>query len=179
MVPNCDMCPLTTLTPDTSIGNTVDLNDAASQRLQNSKTVECQLKETYKRIAETEANIYVFKTLKSLNLATNDITNFVKKQTIHKRVIVRPDLKVQKIAMKSKIADAVAFAERLRKLRNSLKKKVSRKYADRKSKGRRVLDSLLKVYRQLKESEMKDAKDKIDHIVNREKTKKSLKTAPS
>lgn len=79
MVIDCDMCPLTTLTPDTHIGNTVDFNDADSNRLQNSKTVECKLKETYKRLAETEANIYVFKTLLSLNLATNDITNFVKK----------------------------------------------------------------------------------------------------
>ena len=179
MVIDCDMCPLTTLTPDTHIGNTVDFNDAVSHRLQNPKTVECKLKETYKRLAETEANIYVFKTLLSLNLATNDITNFVKKQTIHKRVIVRPDLRVQKTAMKSKIADAIAFAGRLRKLRDSLKKKVSRKYADRKSKGRRVLESLLKVYRQFKESEIEDAKSKIDHIVNKEKIQKSLKVAPS
>ena len=35
------------------------------------------------------------------------------------------------------------------------------------------------MYRQFKESEIEDAKSKIDHIVNKEKIQKSLKVAPS
>ena len=66
-----------------SVENNPCFNDVSAKPTQNSKTVECQLKLTYQKLAETEANIYLFTKLKSLNLATNDVTNFILKQTIH------------------------------------------------------------------------------------------------
>ena len=69
-------------------------NDAPS-RVQNSKTVECQLRMIYEKLAETEANVLLFTTLRSMKLATNDVKNFIKKQVIHKRVQTKPDIKVQ------------------------------------------------------------------------------------
>ena len=80
--------------------------------------------------------------------------------------------------MQSKLSDALVFASRLRKQRDRLKQKLSRKYCENKSKHRRVLDSLVKVYRSKKEIEMNDAKKKIDHYISREKLDKSLKKAP-
>ena len=97
------------------------MNDAPAQPVQNLKTVECQLRMTYEKLAETEANVYIFNTLKGMNLATNDVKNFVRKQTIHKRVQTKPDSKVQNAAMRSKLSDALAFAKRLRQKRNTLK----------------------------------------------------------
>ena len=70
-------------------------NDAPSIRVQNSKTVECQLRMIYEKLAETEANVLLFTTLRSMKLATNDVKNFIKKQVIHKRVQTKPDIKVQ------------------------------------------------------------------------------------
>ena len=55
-------------------------NDVQAGPAQNSKTVECQW--TYELLAVTEANIVIFNTLMKLNLATNDIKNFISKQVL-------------------------------------------------------------------------------------------------
>ena len=78
--------------------------------------------------------------MKSMGIATNDVSNFVKKQTIHKRVNQAPDTRVQRIAMHSKLADAIAFASRLRRERDMLKKRVSKKYSGSTALGRRLLE---------------------------------------
>ena len=62
------------------------INDAVETSLQNIKTVECRLRRTFEKIADTEANIHLFETLKRMGLATNDVSNFFKKQENHKRV---------------------------------------------------------------------------------------------
>ena len=174
-----DMSPLTTLTPNDIVWENKNLNDADPVSLQNNRSVECRLKETYRRIAVTEANVFLFTTLKNLNLATNDVANFVKKQTIHKRVNSRPDLKVQKTAMQSKLADSLVYASRLRRQRDSLKKKLSSKFgASGKSRCRRILDGLNRYYKKFKETEIQDAKKKVDHYLNRQKAQKCLKVAP-
>ena len=98
----------------TWLNSKVDSNDAPAKPVQNIQTVECQLRRTYERLAGTEANIYLFTTLKGLKLATNDVMNFVKKQTLHKRVLTKPDPKVLQAAMKSKLRDALAFAKKMR-----------------------------------------------------------------
>ena len=82
------------MTTDLSICNTSNLNDAVQSSQQNLKTVECRLRSTYRKIAETEGNIYLFSRLKSMGLATNDVYNFIQKQTIHKRASSNLDLKV-------------------------------------------------------------------------------------
>ena len=85
---------LTTVTADLLVCPSKFTNDAGSSSQQNVKTVECRLGLTYKKLAETEANIFLFKTLKQMGLATNDVSNFIKKQTIHKRVNGGPDFKL-------------------------------------------------------------------------------------
>ena len=106
-----------------SVCDNLNLN-VVDPGLQRNKTVECQLEKMYCKIAATEANIELFATLLSLGLATNDVKNFVQKQTIHKRVSSKPDLKVQRLAMRSKLSDACAHAKRLRQERDALKKRV-------------------------------------------------------
>ena len=48
--------------------------------------VEGQLWVTLRLLAATEGNIHLFNSLKNKNLATNDVSNFIKKQTIHRKV---------------------------------------------------------------------------------------------
>ena len=119
---------LTTTNQANPVWENLKLNDVPASLALNSKTVECQLKKTYELLADTEANIDMFDALIKLNLATNDVLSFINKQTIHKKVVRQPDLKVQKLAMSSKISDAVAFSKRLRKQRDILKARVSKKY---------------------------------------------------
>ena len=155
------------------------LNDAPAQPVQNLKRVECQLRMTYEKLAETESNIYTFNTLKGMNLATNDVKNFVQKQTIHKRVQTKPDFKVQKAAMRSKLSDALAFAKRLRQRRDTLKSRLVKKFACKRSEGRRVLDNLVTHYKNYKIKEMSEAKIKINHILEKEKLDKVIREAPA
>ena len=102
-------------------------NDVKEISSQNEKSVECKLKSVYEKIAATEANILLFETLKSMNLATHDVRNFVVKQSNQKRISCPPDLRVQRNAMHSKLSDACAFAKRLRRERDVLKKRLSKK----------------------------------------------------
>ena len=88
----------------------------------NAKTVKCRILKTNEKLAATEANVYLLTKLKTLDLATNDVTNFLQKQTQHKRVLSGPDLRVQKAAMQNKLADALVFARKLRHERDTLKK---------------------------------------------------------
>ena len=101
-----------TLTTDNQVNLDLEnpnLNVVQAGPAQNEKTVECRLKRTYELLAVTEANIEMFDALIKLNLATNEVMNFVNNQTIHKRVDKKPDLRVQKHAMKSKISDSIAI----------------------------------------------------------------------
>ena len=61
------------MTPNMSVSIVEkSLNDVLAQPRQNNKPVECRLKLTYQKLAATEAKIYMFSTLKSMNLSTND-----------------------------------------------------------------------------------------------------------
>ena len=107
-----DFGTLTTNTADYLVSEDKFNNDV-NNGSQNVKTVECRLGQTFKKLAETEGNIYLFKSLKTLGLATNDVHNFIRKQTLHKRVCSKPDYKLQKSAMRSKMTDAISYAVRL------------------------------------------------------------------
>ena len=151
-----------TLTTDTPVNSTWDkpsLNDVPASHAQNNKSVECQLERTYGLLAETEANIEMFNVLMKLGLATNDVFNFVNKQTIHKRIEKQPDLKVQKLAMRSKLSDALAYSSRLRRLRDIQKARVSKKYPG--SHGRRLLDYMVRDYRIHKKTKVEENRVKI------------------
>ena len=170
---------LTTMTPNSPIWRSVELFDnAPAQPRHNSKTVECQLRLTLEKIAATEANIHMFMNLMSMDLATNDVNSFVMKQVCHKRVNSRPDLKVQKAAMKSKLIDVLSYAKRLRQQRESLRKRLVRR-ADSKSKAKKVVDDLLNHYHQTKKVEFAEANRKIEHIKWKDLRNKEIKTAPT
>ena len=67
------------------------------------------MERTYELLAVTEVNVVMCDALIKLKLATNDVKSFISKQIIHKRVDRKPDLKVKKHAMRSKLLDAVRF----------------------------------------------------------------------
>ena len=154
------------------------MNDAPGIQVQNTKTVECRLRKVYGNLAVTEANIEMFNILIKKNLATKDVTSFVKKQAIHKRVSSKPDPRVQHIAMRSKLYDACAQARKLRLERDTLKRRLARKYETRKSVGRRVLDGLVRDYRSYKEAELQAKKKKIMIIQQNQEVEKEITSAP-
>ena len=152
-------------------------NDAG-QAQHNIKTVECQLERTFEKLAATEANMEMFNTLIKLNLATNDIRNFVLKQTTHKRTSKTPDLKTQRVAMLSKLKDACCFASRLRQQRDTLKTQLAKKYSSKKALGRRILTGLVKKYRQCRQNELNECRKKVDHLKSKNDMDKLIRTAP-
>ena len=105
---------------------------------------------TLRKLAVTEGNLHLLTTLKKLGLSTNDVSNFVDKQLIHKKVVTQSDSKVRRVAMHSKIVDASAYAKRLRQEKNLWRKRLFKKYQGNKSKGRRVMDELLQKYKHQK-----------------------------
>ena len=167
---------LTTKTPSIDAWSNDNSNDG--QHAQNSKTVECQLGRTYEQLADTEANIELFNALINLDLATYDVKKFIVNQSNHKRVDVVPDLKVQRQAMrsKSKLHDAIAFSSKLRRKRDVLKSRISKKYKG--AMCRRILDKLVKVYRDRKRSKIDANRSKIDHLKHKNQLEKALRTAP-
>ena len=163
-----------------SVHNVVESisNDVQSQIVQNIKTVECRLEETYGRLAESEALVELFSKLIKHNLATNDVKNFVQKQSIHKRVYSGPDPKVRKAAMKSKLLDAIANSRRLRIDRDTLKRRLAKKYASRKSLCRRIQEDLVKKYRMIKNEKLLANENKFSHIQQKSLLSRSMKSAP-
>ena len=145
---------------------------------QKKQTVEGRLWRTYKALAATESNVYLFNTLKKQGLATNDVRHFVEKQTTNKKVKVFADNRVKKSAMQSKLTDALAYAKRLRQDKNLYKNKVSTKYRNSVAKGRRVMDEIYKRYLSLRESQMETAKKKVKWYREREVMTKSIIEAP-
>ena len=146
---------------------------------QNMTKVEGKLWETLRVLAGTEGNIYLFSTLKSLGLATNDVRNFVQKQTIHKRIEKSVDGRLKRVAMQSKLRDACAFAKRLRQDKNCLKRKILMKYRTDKAKGRRIIKDMIMRYRKLKLVEKSDADKKISLYREKNELERSLKVAPT
>ena len=59
----------------------IDVIDTVPAMAQTTKTVEGRLMETLKKLAATEGNLYLFNTLKGMGLSTNNVTNFVLKQS--------------------------------------------------------------------------------------------------
>ena len=167
------------MTPDSNIRNSENsVNDATVNTGQNSKTVECQLRLTYQKLAAEEARIHLFSTLKSMDLSTNDVTSFINGQTIHKRVLVRPDVKVQKAAMNSKLLDSLTFARKLRRRRDMLKKKLCRKYQQSPSKSRKICSEMVDFYHDSKKVELRHANNKIERIKIKSLSEKVIKKAP-
>ena len=142
------------------------------------ETVEGKLWKTFSALAATEGNIYLFDALIKRGLATNDVANFVSKQSLHKRKNSCVDDKVSKLAMKSKLVDALAFAKKLRQDKNVAKKAVLKKYRSQKLKGRNIVSSIVQRYRQTRYIEVEAAKSKIIHLAEKNDARKVKKQAP-
>ena len=127
----------------------VDLIDTVPVKGQNTKTVEGRLMVTLRKLAVTEGNLHLLSSLKKRGLSTNDVTHFVVKQTLHKKVDREIDNKVRMSAMTSKIVDATAYAKRLRQEKNTIRSRVLKKYQGSKSKGKRIVDNMDKRYRDI------------------------------
>ena len=116
-----------------------NLNLNAVPKAQKQKSVEGRLWVTLEQLAGTESNIHLFSTLKKLGLSTNDVKHFVRKQSIHKRANKAEDIRLKRVAMQGKLADACAYAKRLRQSKNELKRKVLNKYQNRISEVRGII----------------------------------------
>ena len=110
------------------ISESSNVFETVPARAQKIKSVEGRLWEAYGDLAVTEANVHFLCKLHQSGLSTNDVKNFAKKQTTHKRTDKSTDHKVVKSAMKSKVVDALAQAKRIRQQKNLLKKRVEKKY---------------------------------------------------
>ena len=144
---------------------------------QKHKSVEGKLWEVFGAIARTEANMYLFGTLKSLGLCTNDVGNFVSKQRVHKKASLAVDTRVMRSAMHSKLTDACMHAKRLRQEKNKLKGKVLKKYQD-KNVAKKILSNMVRKYRIVKSKALLKADKKISLYKERDVLEKSLKSAP-
>ena len=158
--------------------NPYSSNDVQAMPIQNSKTVECKLRMTYEKLADTEANIFLFTRLRSMNLGTNDVTNFVRKQSAHKKASNKLDLKVLRTAMKSKMVDAIAFSKRLRQQRDSSKKRLIKKHSNNTNHGRKILQNLVSHYTNYKRKAMCEARMKIEHLKEKDVLNHVTQKAP-
>ena len=157
---------------------TVDYLDTVPAKAHKTKTVEGRLCETLRKLAATEGNLHLFATLKRLGLSTNDVSSFVEKQLIHKKVVSHSDPKLRRVAMHSKLVDASAYAKRLRQEKNTWKQRIFKKYQGNKSKGKRVVDELLQKYKHQKLLEYEDADRKIKFYMDKSELNKSMKEIP-
>ena len=155
------------------------IKTVSDSKTQKSKTVEGQLWGTFRALAEAEGRVYLLSKLKSLGLATNDVKNFTEKQVVHKKMSSSIDFRVLKTAMRSKLSDACAHAKLLRQTKNTQKNRLTKKYMLHRSKGKHILDDMVKRYRQLKILEIRKAENKVGLYRERNEVEKSLRQAPN
>ena len=108
------------------------------------KTVEKQLKEICMKLNETEANVEMFCNMVKNGVATNDVRNFVSKQTDMKRTNNKYDLKFSRTVMRRKLNDACAQASRLRRTKNEIESLLTEKHGYSKSKLRNLVHRVKK-----------------------------------
>ena len=83
--------------------------------------VKEQLLRVCKRLNDTEANIEMFSQMVRCGVATNDIRNFVMRQSEMKKTSKKYDVKLSKSAMRRKLNDACPQVSRLRRTKNKLR----------------------------------------------------------
>ena len=108
------------------------------------KKVEKQLKDVCTKLNETEANINMFGHMIRNGIATNDVRNFVSKQSDMKRMSNKYDQRLSKTAMRRKINDACAQALRLRRMKNDMLLLLTEQYGYSKSKLRNLMNRVKK-----------------------------------
>ena len=106
--------------------------------------MEEQLKGTCKRLNETEAVVEMFSQMIRNGVATNDVRNFVAKQSDMKKANNKYDLKLSKTAMRRKLNDACAQASRLRRTKKEIESILTDQHKYSKSKLRNVIHRVMK-----------------------------------
>ena len=111
---------------------------------QDPKLVEEQLKKVCERLRITEVNIGMFSQMVKNEVATNDVRNFVAKQSNMKKASEKFDMKLCNSVMKRKLNDACALASRLRSSKNRLRVILSDKFKYSNSKCRNIINRVNK-----------------------------------
>ena len=145
----------------------------------NQKSVEGKLRETLLKLADSEAKVHLFSTLKRSGLATNDVRSFIEKQVNHKKIKKFEDARVKKCAMHSKLMDALSLSKRLRQTKNSMKERVLKKYQCNRAKGRKIIKDLICKYHDHKSTLLAEANKKIEFYKAKNELKKTTKEAPA
>ena len=96
-------------------------------------------REVCMKLAETESNILMFNSMIRRHVATNDVKQFAIKQAAQCRVYKSISLKLEKVAMKLKRADALAYAKRLRQEKYKIKQNLISTFEDKK-KAKKIID---------------------------------------
>ena len=81
------------------------------------------------KIAETQANILMFNSMIRKNIATNDIKQFSQKQAAQCRVYLKPNPKLERVAMMNMRADLLAHIKRLRQVKDRTKRSLISLYS--------------------------------------------------
>ena len=116
-------------------------------------------------IAETESNIIMFNKMIRGGVSTNDIRHFSVKQAAQCRIYTKTNLHMEKIAMKHKRKDALAFVKRLRQEKHRTKLSLEMIYEDDRKKVRTIIDRINRRASDYKVW-LKEAKQqKIDHLI--------------
>ena len=156
----------------------LNLNSVPEIQTPMTKTVEGRLWVTLRTLADTEGNIKLFNTLKSLGTATNDVRNFVLKQSKHRRVNNCIDAKVMRVAMTSKLKDAYAYAKRLRQDKNIIKSRILKKYRNSSTEGKKVISKLISKYRSYKLKVMDDVERKAVFLKEKNNAADKIRESP-
>ena len=85
------------------------------------KHVVCKLEECWLKLAQTESNVFLFCELLKRNISTRDVFYFALKQAKIRRVHKKLDPPLTKAAMRAKLNDACATANRLRQKLKKIK----------------------------------------------------------
>ena len=114
-----------------------------TKKCESPEMVEEQLSVVCHKLKETEVKIDMISRMVRNNVATNDVRNFVRKQSKMKRSSSNMNLKLSRIAMKSKLSDLCATANRLRRRKRELREKLRKVFFYPKSRTRQVVKNLM------------------------------------
>ena len=117
------------------------------------------------KIAETQANILMFNSMIRKNIATNDIKQFSQKQAAQCRVYLKPNPKLERVAMMNKRADLLAHIKRLRQVKDRTKRSLISLYsANDLDRIRRVISKINKNASYLKKKLKKKKLCKVEFL---------------
>ena len=133
------MTTLTAVQGDTSSVEPLDIMTRAMDSTGKVNTVVCKLVKNWRLLYSTESNIHLFSNLLSKNICTRDIHSFLFKQAKLRKVHKDMDKPMSRAAMRAKLNDACAFANRQRRVVNQIKRELLKAAGNKKSVQREIL----------------------------------------